>query len=83
MSADSSCDQPPVQQNQTQTKQPGFQLLKLSALDHKGEKYFKVYADDDVIADLPSVNKRGQETLVDSAQDDDVESDDEVVQSGI
>ena len=60
-----------------------FQLVRLKTLDLKAEKYFKVYRDSDVIPNLSSFNKNGKEVLIDSAQDDDVESDDEVVNSGI
>lgn len=49
----------------------------------QGEKFFRVYSDKDVLADLPTLDKDGNDTLVDSAQDDDVESDDEVVRSGV
>ena len=33
--------------------------------------------------DLPAVDDRGQKTLIDSAQDDDLESDDDVVRAGV
>ena len=52
-------------------------------MDMKGEKFFRVYADADVLIGLPKFDKEGNDCLVDSTQDDDVESDDEVVQSGI
>ena len=49
----------------------------------KSEKFFRVYADADVLTGLPKFDKEGNDCLVDSTQDDDVESDDDVVQSGI
>jgi len=61
-----------------------FQLLRLKTLDLAGEKFFRVFKDSDVLGnDLPQFNHEGRETLVDSAQDDDVESDEEVMRSGV
>ena len=42
-----------------------------------------MYLDNDVIRGLPTLNKDGKEALVDSIQDDDVESDKEVTSNGI
>ena len=56
--------------------------MTLKTLDLKNDKFFRVYQDSDVIADLPEFNK-GRETIVDASQDDDVESDSEVVEAGI
>ena len=50
----------------------------------RGEKFFRVYQDSDVLSgEFPQFNAQGKETIVDSAQDDDVESDEEVVRSGV
>ncbi len=57
--------------------------MRLKTLDLKGEKYFKVYRDSDVLPDLPNFARDGKETLIDSTQDDDVESDEEVMNSGV
>ena len=58
-------------------------MLRLKTLDLKGEKFFRVYNDADVIAGLHKYDKQGRETLQDSTQDDDLESDEGVMQSGV
>ena len=58
--------------------------MRLKTLDLKAEKYFHVYRDSDVIPDLKQLKtKDGKDALIDSAQDDDVESDEEVMNSGV
>ena len=42
-----------------------------------------MYQDNDVIRGLPALNRQGKEALIDSVQDDDVESDEEVTSNGI
>ena len=42
-----------------------------------------MYQDNDVISGLPALNRQGKEALIDSVQDDDVESDEEVTSNGI
>ena len=44
-----------------------FQLLRLKTLDMKGEKFFRVYTDADVLNGLPKFDKEGNDCLVDSA----------------
>ena len=65
-------------------ERPLCQFYKeLATLDGLSKKAFPVYADLDVFTEmLPKFSEDGQETLIDSAQDDDVESDEEVVRSG-
>ena len=63
---------------------PTFHLLKLRALKSNKERYFKVYQDDDVIAGIEKMRTaKGEEAFVQTNQDDDLESDEDVVRSGI
>ena len=56
---------------------------ELRTLDGLGKKAFPVFDDDAVFGhELPQFSSDGRETLIDSAQDDDVESDSDVVLSG-
>ena len=41
-------------------------MLRLKTLDLKGEKFFRVYNDHDVIAGLHKHDSQGKETLQDS-----------------
>ena len=53
-------------------------------MSKRGEKYFKVYNDEDLGIDISSfVGKNGNEAVVESTQDDDVNSDKGVVTSGV
>lgn len=52
-------------------------------MDLKGQKFFRVYQDSDVLQGLTNLVKDGRENLIDSTQDDDVESDEEVTRNGI
>ena len=63
---------------------PVCQFYKeLTALDGLSKKAFPVFADFDIFADkLPKFSSDGKETLIDSSQDDDVDSDEDVVRSG-
>ena len=56
---------------------------ELQTLDGLGKKAFPVFEDSDIFGDaLPKFSEDGRETLIDSTQDDDVNSDRGVVQSG-
>ena len=58
--------------------------VKFKTLDLTKEKYFKVYEDDDVGFDqLKNLQKNGQENIIDTHQDDDVDTDEEVFNSGV
>lgn len=60
--------------------------MKLKTLDQCGEKFFKIYQDCDIGFDyslFDNGDNFGQETLIDASQDDDVESDDGLVNSGV
>lgn len=61
-----------------------FQLIKLKTLDKTGEKFFRVFKE----SDMPNFDfsklrgKKGEEVLIDSTQDDDVNTDTDVLNSG-
>ena len=61
-----------------------FQLFCLQSPKEQKEKFFRIYEDEDVLPGIGHLRTpNGQVPMVDLAQDDDVESDDEVVSSGI
>ena len=65
-------------------KKPKVSYVKFKTLDLTKEKYFKVYEDDDVGFDqLKNLQKNGQENIIDTHQDDDVDTDEEVFNSGV
>ena len=65
-------------------KKVKFSLLKLSTLSKRADKFFKVYQDEDIGIDITKfLGKEGREAVVESTQDDDVNSDRGVVQSGV
>ena len=59
-------------------------MIKLKNLDKTGDKFFRVYKE----SDMPGFDfshlrgKKGEEVLVDSTQDDDVNTDTDVLNSG-
>ena len=66
------------------TRPKSFHLLNLLSLKSKKPKYFKVYKDEDVIPGISQVlTAKGEEAFVPANQDDDLESDEDIVKSGI
>ena len=65
-------------------KKVNFQLIKLRTLDKTAEKFFRVYKESDMEDfDFSHLRgKKGEHVLVDSTQDDDVNTDTDVLNSG-
>lgn len=65
-------------------KKVDFQLIKLKTLDKTGEKFFRVFKE----SDMPDFDfsklrgKKGEEPQIESTQDDDVNTDTDVLNSG-
>lgn len=77
---------PSTKHSRRRSKEPKikqFCYKELNSLDGLGKQMFPVFADEDVFGyDLPQSTQDGRETIIDSTQDDDVESNSSTVKAG-
>ena len=70
-----------LNRDECEEKKVNFQLMSLFSLDKTYKKFFKVYNDADLGLDFSKF--MNQKTIVESAQDDDVQTENEVLDNGV